>query len=354
MTTNRSQLTHFGVNRTPWQTEGKSVEQFTDMRLAMTHAGLDFQVETSEVYQAAKSIDDEYVENLLLANKPKTVADYRKLIEQAMDSCFQPVESHNVIRRSDNQHVFGVCGNRWHPLQNVEAFDWFQPALDAGLVKLNTVGKLAQGRKIWILAELAADPTEIVPGDEIAKYIILGNGHDGGTAIFVGFTPIRVWCANMFPMLRKSASHIIRLRHSSHAKVNLDKLRDVMDFANREFIATAEQYRQLTNYTINQEDLEKYVKRIFLPASEQAKPLAELNTRKRNQLEEIMGLVDTGIGLQHPGIRGTWYAAFNGVNQYLNYDAARNTANRLNSLWFGQNRNVNEQALQVATEMAFA
>ena len=37
-----------------------------------------------------------------------------------------------------------------------------------------------------------------------------------------------------------------------------------------------------------------------------------------------------------PGVRGTWWAAYNGYNEWLNYERGRTTNNRLESLWFGQ------------------
>lgn len=350
----RSSLTQFGVSTTPWAS-GKSVADVKSMKEAMEIASCDFSVETSQVQMRVSDLTDEMVEEALLSKRPTTYEGYRKMINSLMQQCYQGVPAFNVIRRSDTLKPFGVCGNKWNALQNVDAFNWFQPALDEDLVKLNTVGTIGGGRKIWILAEINADPCEIVPGDEIVKYLLLGNGHDGGTALFIAFTPLRVWCANMFPRLKRDKStQLIRLRHSMSVKVHLDRLRDTINFANAEFNATAEQYRKLCNHTINKADLEKYVKVLFCDAKEQAKPLADLPTRTRNRLEEIMSLVDTGIGLQGPKVRGTYYAAFNAVNQYLNYDASRNAENRLNSLWFGQNANLNQKALQVATEMALA
>ena len=55
-----------------------------------------------------------------------------------------------------------------------------------------------------------------------------------------------------------------------------------------------------------------------------------------------------------PGVRGTWWAAYNGFNEYLNYEKGRSNNNRMESLWFGQAGASNMQALNLATEMASA
>lgn len=344
--------TQFGVSNTPWSS-GRSVRDVATMKEAMEIANLDFTVETAPVYQKVQPLTGSMIREAVDQVEGNTADDMKLMIESLMAKCYQAVNSHNVIRREDNNKVYGVCGNRWEPLQNTDAFDWFQPALDAGLVKLDTVGSLHGGRKIWILAELCSPPEEVVKGDPIAKYIILGNGHNGSTAIFVGFTPIRVWCANQFPRLaRCENSSLIRLRHTKHAKVQLDNLRDIMDNANAEFSATVDQYRHLVNYTVNQTDLEKYVKVLFCNKAERETPLADLSARRRNMLESVLELVDTGIGLQDEKIKGTWYAAFNAVNQYLNYSAGRSVDGRLDSLWFGQNSTTNQKALDEALKLA--
>jgi len=40
------------------------------------------------------------------------------------------------------------------------------------------------------------------------------------------------------------------------------------------------------------------------------------------------------------------------VTEYMSYQSGRNSDNRLNSLWFGQNATMNRNALATAVEMA--
>ena len=56
----------------------------------------------------------------------------------------------------------GVVGPRYVPLQNKDAFEWFQPFVDAGECSLHTGGSLSGGQKVWALAQLNRDPSEIV------------------------------------------------------------------------------------------------------------------------------------------------------------------------------------------------
>jgi phage/plasmid-like protein (TIGR03299 family) len=211
---------------------------------------------------------------------------------------------------------------------------------------------LFEGAKIWILAKLNRDPNEIVKEDIVEKYILLSNSHDGTTAIRTGYTPIRVVCSNTLAAAHHNAeSKLIRVRHTASAQVNLDKVRDLMNNIDAEFNATAEQYRFLASRDFNQDDVKKYVKLIV--GVEELKE-DDISTRSKNIMNDMLDRIFDGPKQQLPGVSGTWWAAYNGVNEYMNYKAGRNNENRLNSLWFGAGVTENRNALELAVNLANA
>ena len=256
--------------------------------------------------------------------------------------------AHKAVRRSTDNKVLGVVGPRYAPLQNRDAFAWFQPFLDAKEAALHTAGSLRGGSRIWVLAKLNRDPLVIAAGDEIEKFVLLSHGHDGSLAVRAGFTPIRVVCQNTLSMAHGSdASKLIRVKHTKDVLENLASIREVMDLANAEFEASAEQYRCLARKSINQADLRRYVKKVFKVEDDQ-----EGSTRLKNIMEEIVGLAEAGRGNDLPSVRGTMWTAYNGVSEWLTYNRGRSGDNRLNSLWFGDGANTNRHALEVALDMA--
>lgn len=257
--------------------------------------------------------------------------------------------THQATYRETDGKILGVVGPKYHVLQNVDAFKWFQPFIDSGECSLHTAGALDEGRKIWVLAQINRDPSQIVPGDDIAKFVMLSNSHDGTMATRVGFTPIRIVCANTLAMAHNDkASKILRVRHSSQAKTNLDAIREIMNTANQEFEATAQQYRFLASRKISVADLNKYVK-IVLGVKDE-----EISTRTKNLMGEIIAKCEEGLQNDLMGIRDTWYSAYLGVNEWLNYNRGRNTDSRMTSLWFGPNYTANRDALVTAMELATA
>ncbi len=307
----------FYVNETPWHGLGQKFEEAPTISEAIEAAGLNWEVGLKEL-----------------------------VTKDGMESV--PAQA---TYRKDNNNILGVVGPRYSPLQNKDAFDWFQPFVDSGEASLHTGGSLHDGEKVWVLAQLNRDNMEITKGDEVQKFILLSNSHNGTTAIRVGYTPIRVVCANTLAASHScSASKLIRIKHTRKTGEHLDNIRKIMNNMDAEFEATAEQYRFLASKSINQKDLEKYVKKCM---GLENTPDEDIKTRSRNLLDEVIELTENSRNSM-PGVGGTWWGAYNAYNEYLNYSKGRTNDNRLDSLWFGTSGNDNKKALEYAVQFAEA
>ena len=307
-------MAYFGQR--PWHGLGTALEEadLYDWQSASRKAGLDWTVELV----------------------PLVTADTQAKVES------------KAVRRTSDSKVLGVVGPRYAPLQNKDAFAWFTPFLDAREAALHTAGSLKGGSRVWVLAKLNRDPLVIAEGDEVEKFVLLSHGHDGSLAVRAGFTPIRVVCQNTLSMAHGSdASKLIRIKHTRDVLENLANVREVMDLANQQFEATAEQYRRLARKSVNQADLRRYVKRVLKIEDEQ-----DISTRSKNIVEEIVRLAEAGRGNDLASVRGTLWTAYNGLAEWLTYNRGRSGDNRLNSLWFGDSAITNRHALTVALDMA--
>lgn len=307
-------MAYFG--ELPWHRLGTALDEadLYDWQAASRKAGLDWEVELV----------------------PLLTADTQAKVD------------HRAVRRTSDGKVLGVVGSRYAPLQNKDAFAWFQPFLDAREAALHTAGSLRGGSRVWVLARLNRDPLVIAPGDEVEKFILLSHGHDGSLAVRAGFTPVRVVCANTLAMAHGSdASKLIRLKHTKDVLENLENVREIMNLANAEFEATAEQYRRLARKSINQGDLRKYVRRVL-----KVEDGENFSPRLQNIADEIARLAEAGRGNDLPSIRGTYWSSYNAVSEWLTHERGRSEDSRLNSLWFGDSAITNRHALNVALDMA--
>ncbi len=305
------QVPMFYVNETPWHGLGKHLDAPPTVREGIVAAGLDWNV----------------------GLKPLITKDLH-----------EDVPALATYRETDGQ-ILGVVGPNYTPLQNIEAFNFFNPFLEAGLCTLETAGALRGGKRIWVLAKIKSDPIEVAKGDEVLKFILLSNSHDGTTAVRVGFTPIRVVCANTLGWAHESAaSQLIRVRHGANVAENVEKLGEIMDVANSKFNAQAEQYQFLANRQINAADLKKYVEVVF--------DINPDGKRKSQVMEKVIPLFEKGKGNDLASIKGTYWAAYNAAIEYMQYEKGKSREVRLDSNWFGANVGLNKKALEVATTMA--
>lgn len=261
--------------------------------------------------------------------------------------------------RKDNNEILGVVGNNYKILQNTEAFGFFQPFLDAKEASLETAGSLCNGRKIWVLAKINRPDSVIVPkaDDRVSKYILLSNSHDGTLAIRVGYSPVRVVCMNTLKAaISNRNSSLIRIKHVGNVVETLNEVRDIMNLADQTFEATAEKYRILASKEINHKDLEKYVKIVFATPKQEEDAIltGEDLTSGVRVMNRVVNLFERGRGNDLPGVKGTYWAAYNAISEYLQYERGKNVDTRLDSLWFGQGDVLNKKALQTAVNMATA
>lgn len=259
--------------------------------------------------------------------------------------------SNAVVRTTDNS-ILGVVSPNYTPLQNIDAFNFFNRFIDSKQAVFETAGSLKGGKRVWILAKINNDPMVIGNDDTVEKYVLLAHGHDGTMSVRTGFTPIRVVCANTLAMsVNNASSKLIRLKHTKNLKENLERVSEIMNLANQEFEATAEQYRFLTNRSVNQSDLEKYVKLVFV-----GKNYKQLENEGKNPARDIMPkivrLFEEGTGSNLQTAKGTFWGAYNAVNEYLGYERGSDDAARLDKMWFGDGANLNHKALDIAIKLA--
>ena len=59
-----------------------------------------------------------------------------------------------LIRTSDGQFLDAVKSNRWKPVQNQQAFEFFDRFVRAGEMTMEVAGALSGGRRVFALARL--------------------------------------------------------------------------------------------------------------------------------------------------------------------------------------------------------
>jgi phage/plasmid-like protein (TIGR03299 family) len=223
------------------------------------------------------------------------------------------VETHMaVIRKTDDQKL-GIVGANYVPVQNLDSFEFTDALVDEGLMRYHTAGSLRNGQRIWLLGKIGQ--SDILPKDTLDRYLLLWNTHDGSGALRVLFTNVRVVCANTARVaLSQGKGEGVYLRHTMNIKNRLEKAKEVLGLANKEFDKFVEFAQALSKLKMSATNFEKFSE-FLVPDN----PEAESNTRAENTRMELSNLFTDGRGQNLPGVRGTGWAAYSAVVEFANY-----------------------------------
>jgi phage/plasmid-like protein (TIGR03299 family) len=253
-----------------------------------------------------------------------------------------PIGQSALVRSMDNK-VLDVVSNDWNPVQNEEAFDFFNEFVAAGDMEMHTAGSLKGGQIVWALAKIK-ESFELFKGDKIDSYLLFSNFHKYGFSTDVRFTPIRVVCNNTLTLSLNS--QVERMAKISHRKVfDPSNVKDMLGIATDKLAKYKEMASFLGSKKAKEEDIVDYFCRIF--------PVTGSNDKKK----EVSKNANIALDILHtqPGAEyaeGTWWQPFNAVTYITDHLAGRSADTRLASAWYGSNKNLKTKALELAIEMA--
>ena len=182
-----------------YETQGVTLDNVTSLDVALKLSGLDFEVEKKPVYfNSTFGMTNEAGKNL----PPK----------------FTKIEGQFTTVRTDTMQPFGVVTDAYEILQNRDAFDFLDSLVVEG-AKFETAGFFKKNGAASYIT-MSTEPMTIL-GDKFDPFMMISNGHDGGSAVKVCLTAIRAVCRNTAILALKKASNLVTVQHS---KKMYDKL----------------------------------------------------------------------------------------------------------------------------------
>ena len=236
--------------------------------------------------------------------------------------------------------------------RTVSAFDFFDPLVQEGHAWYVTAGALGRGERVWIQARLPGD-LEVASGDRVKRFLLLSNSHDGTSSVQIQLTPIRVVCNNTL-IAALSDGRAINIRHDLDMAGRLEQAKALLGLVNQRYDEVAELFRRMAATELTRERALRYFEHVF---PNDTTPGA--NRRAQDFRRWALHFYEHGRGTDLPKVRGTLWAAYNGVTELIDHRKARQhgadtTLGRLNSIWFGRGAAIKERALRVAEQMATA
>lgn len=261
-----------------------------------------------------------------------------------IDGVRTPIGKSALVRSMDNS-MLDVVSDDWNPVQNAEAFEFFNEFVMAGDMEMHTAGSLKQGTIVWGLAKVK-ESFELFKGDQIDSYLLFSNFHRYGFSTDVRFTPIRVVCNNTLTLsLNSKVERMVKISH--RREFNPDNVKGMLGIATNKLAKYKEMASFLGSKQAKGEDIVEYFTRIF--------PVTGSGNKKKEVSKSAalaLDILHTQPGAQYA--EGTWWQPFNAVTYLTDHLAGRSADSRLTSAWYGYNKGLKTKALEVAIEMAEA
>lgn len=296
-----------GRGLTPWHRLGTVVEGAMTAEEALRLSGMDWDVDKRQDYF--------YNNDGQLTEAP---------------GCFK------LVRTDRNErNVLGSCKALYTPLQNREAFSFFDNVVSRKEAIYDTAGVLYEGRRVWILAKL---PGEIrVNGNDISnKYVLITNGHDGTSSVFIKIVLCRVVCANTLAIALGEQGDTFKIRHTTSVHARVQDAARVMGFANQMYADLQEAFQAMASKRIGQDEADEYFE--------------ELVGSVPKRLAKVKELYEVGAGAAEA--RGTMWGAFNAVTEYVDHFAVyRGDNSKLNQIWYADANDLKLKAMDRALEL---
>jgi phage/plasmid-like protein (TIGR03299 family) len=323
--------------------EGVIADEVISPRDAMIRSGLDWSVAKKPLY----FFDDQGV--------PSLAPDKFALV------------------RSDTQTSLAVVGKGYTPFQNADLFKFIETFCEVTKTNVDSCGYIRDGALLW--AATSSVEREFLPGDPSREYFLISNGHDGKSLIQIGFIYKRLVCHNMLLGLKDHANNF-RIKHSSKVSRYVEAIQEVMVAQSFEAERFAELMKALQGKRLDRKTMEAITLKLTAPpngvnaallssprptnstsssaeSESESTPTASPDEARRSY-SKILELVETGRGVNIPGVLGSAYGYVQAVVEYVDHyrqvrprNRSENEA-RFESALFGQGAKLKTQAIELA------
>ncbi|MGA1753093.1 MAG: DUF932 domain-containing protein [Pontimonas sp.] len=216
--------------------------------------------------------------------------------------------------------VIAAVGDRYHPVQNEQAFGLVPFLEDLGAA-VETAGSIRGGRQVFMSLSLdkgfVIDPAGA--GDRVNNYLLLSTSHDGSLAIEASSTPIRVVCANTLDFALPTAQRSYKVRHTSQAGGRLAEAQAMFVAANSYLDEFANLASSLYQVEVTNAEFTKIIGSLYpKPEDDKNKRGLTVWANKVDTLEQLWaggGDFDYTVG----NIHGTAWGALNAITERVDW-----------------------------------
>lgn len=279
------------MNGTPRQLPyayGTKVDDCQTLQEVITKAGLDYDVRVRPLY---------YLENGRYIEVPD--AKHTK-----------------GILKNDTEIFMGTTGVKYTAIQNGELFKITENIIDGNAIKYNYAGHFDDRKKVYISAKLEGLTRN--NDDPIDMYLVIRTSHDGSGSTVAQLTPIRMFCNNQLPKIKKTAVYSFRVKHTKNYETTMLNKLALMTSAETimsELVDFTKILKRTNLKKTTDLDLAKIVALSLGAIKTPMERIGDLKTPTRNKIAYAVNAIHNGVG-QNAKDAGTAFWVVNGLTTF--------------------------------------
>ena len=306
------------TNEVPWHGLGFKVDGKQSVAQMLKAAKLDWKVEKRKLFYA---------------------------VGDAQKGKGKPTEADGffaLVRDRDNA-FYDVVGKHYTPVQNEQAFQFFNDFVKAGKATMETAGSLRGGRVVWGLAKMGHSFK--LPGNDVVEgYLLCVCPHEQGKSNIFKVTTVRVVCQNTLSLaLRSGGAEHRRAHRGEFNEVSIETAKKALGIAHDQLSEFEKTAQKLQKKKISKETMI----RTLLPIFNEDTPIEDALKKQPPRLARILDIYEKAPGAQP----GTAWGVLNAVTYYADHVASRSSDKRLTNAWLGRTANQKEAVLSALLEL---
>lgn len=260
----------------------------------------------------------------------------------------------------------GIVSDGYKVLQNRELAQFCNELSELGdTVRVESAGSIRQGRKVWFL--LKGDSFSVRSADMVEPYILVSNGHDGGTAIRATPTTVRVVCSNTLHMVipRDERGGFMKMAgfaaaHVGNPTKRIEEAKAILGLYGRALDGTRAMVDELAARTVDNEAANRFWLECYTSAvgSFADVPTTTRERTERERAVEAIRLMNVTFQREYDLAGPTAWNAANAFTRWIQQekrvhakDVGKKRDARLQSNLFGVNQEATIEAMQRALSM---
>lgn len=260
------------------------------------------------------------------------------------------IENQYAIYRTDNNTPLGMVKGRYTPVQNIDAFNFFDDCIGKDKAIWQTAGCFDGGKRIFVSAKLPENI--LINGDPVENYLMFINSHDGSSGVKMMLTPIRVRCQNMLNAAIKQATSYITFRHTKTVHEKIWSATEMLSLCHQKVLDMKAYYDYMAKTKCSDQNALNLFGKVILNENEIEAIKNTGHTINQIAAKNWLAIEDSGISMKKvnaihtmnkyyfegPGqndILGTMWGAYNAVTGFYSNCENNEGTKRMDTLMFG-------------------